>query len=112
MAIDYLIFGLMILIGSYPNREYSDYVDTRDFQIYSLKNAPNSLIALYITFCSLMLFAFLSSIYKLIGIKSYEEAKDNSFFSKVVFVYTLITRTILTYPMVILFLSGCLGTMK
>ena len=52
-----------------------------------------------------MLTAFLSAIYVLVGTKSYEEAKENSFFRKLIFVYAMIARTVLTYPVTILLLS-------
>lgn len=106
VAIDYTIFGLLLFLGSYPSVQYGDYIDTRSVNIYFLSDDVNSLIAVKIIFTSAMLLAFLVSLYIAISTKSYEDAKENSFFKKLLYAYGLVSRTVLTYIMIILFLCG------
>lgn len=72
VGFEHAILAFFLLITSYPTVNKTDYVDTRNIDVYKLYKHENLTFVLSCALFSIMLMIMLLSIYTLFNTKSYE----------------------------------------
>lgn len=67
-----------MVVTSYPTTKKTDYVDTRDLQIYNFDQDFSAVFGLACLFYSVILMMILICLYLLVSTKTYEAAKEVS----------------------------------